>query len=377
MVSNGKGAQHGILIRSAEALETAHRLHALILDKTGTITKGKPALTDVVPVDGMAGGEVLRLVASAERSSEHPLSQAIVQGARDQGLKLADPSDFQSVTAKGSARLSKATRCWSATGACSKRQPLQRPRCSSRRSGWRRKARPRCWPQSMADRRASSPSPDTLKDGSQAAVAALQDLGLEVAMITGDNRRTAEAVAHRVGIGRVLAEVLPQDKPWRSRACKGNASWWAWWATGSDAPALAQADVGIAIGSGTDVAIEASDITLISGELKGVVTAIALSRATMRNIRQNLVWAFCYNLLGIPVAARSALSRLRRSLEFHDRRGRHGAQFAGGGGERQPAPPVQGSHHRCRAPTARPGGHVMRSRRRVSNSSPGACHGQY
>jgi Cu+-exporting ATPase len=304
MVGTGKGAQNGILIRSAEALETAHKLQTLVLDKTGTITKGQPSLTDVVAADGVAADELLHLVASAERSSEHPLGQAIVQGAKDRGLELAEPSGFQSVTGKGIQVI------------VDGRQVLVGNRRLLKDAGIETSAL-----EQQAERLAAEGKTpmfaavdgrpagvvavaDTVKEDSAAAVTTLRRLGVEVVMITGDNRRTAEAIARQVGIERVLAEVLPQDKALEVKRLQQENKLVGMVGDGiNDAPALAQADVGIAIGTGTDVAIEASDITLISGELKGVVTAITLSRATMRNIRQNLVGAFFYNILGIPVAA--------------------------------------------------------------------------
>jgi Cu+-exporting ATPase len=304
MVGTGKGAQNGILIRSAEALETAHKLQTLVLDKTGTITKGQPSLTDVIPQNSIAADELLRLVASAERSSEHPLGQAIIQGARDKGLELAEPGEFQSVTGKG------------IQVSVDGRQVLVGNRRLLDDAGIETGAL-----EEQAERLAAEGKTpmfaavdgkpagvvavaDTVKEDSVAAVATLRRLGIEVVMITGDNRRTAEAIAQQVGIERVLAEVLPQDKALEVSRLQGENKLVGMVGDGiNDAPALAQADVGIAIGTGTDVAIEASDVTLISGELDGVVTAITLSRATMRNIRQNLIFAFFYNTVGIPVAA--------------------------------------------------------------------------
>lgn len=304
MVGTGKGAQNGILIRSAEALETAHKLQTLVLDKTGTITKGRPSLTDVMPVKSITADELLRLVASAERSSEHPLGQAIIQGARDKGLEITEPSEFQSVTGKG------------IQVTVDGRQVLVGNRRLLNDAGIETEVL-----EEQAERLAAEGKTpmfaavdgkpagvvavaDTVKEDSAAAVATLKRLGIEVVMMTGDNRCTAEAIARQVGIERVLAEVLPQDKALEVSRLQGENKLVGMVGDGiNDAPALAQADVGIAIGTGTDVAIEASDVTLISGELDGVVTAITLSRATMRNIRQNLVFAFFYNIVGIPIAA--------------------------------------------------------------------------
>ncbi len=303
MVATGKGAQRGILIRSAEALETAHKLDTIVLDKTGTITKGEPSLTDVVPA-GLGEEELLRLVASAERSSEHPLAQAVVLGARDRGVRLAEPSAFDSVTGKGVRATVDGRQV--VVGRRSLLEGLGVDPAHLDEAVERLAAEGKTAIYAAVD---GAPAgvvavADTLKDGSAQAVGALRRAGLEVVMITGDNRRTAQAVAGQVGIGRVLAEVLPEDKSLEVRRLQDQGKLVAMVGDGiNDAPALAQADVGIAIGTGTDVAIESSDITLISGDLDGVVTAIALSRATMRNIRQNLVFAFGYNTVGIPIAA--------------------------------------------------------------------------
>jgi Cu+-exporting ATPase len=304
MVGTGKGAQAGILIRSAEALETAHKLHTMVLDKTGTITKGEPALTDVLPAGGFSAHDLLRLVAAAERSSEHPLGQAIVRGAEHRGLALAEAADFESVTGKGIRATVEGHRVLVGrarllTEAGIDVGPLAAD--VDRLSGTGQTPILAAIDGRVAGVVAVA---DTVKEDSRAAIAALLHLGLEVVMITGDNRRTAAAIAREVGIGRVLAEVLPEHKALEVRRLQGEDKLVGMVGDGiNDAPALAQADVGFAIGTGTDVAIEASDVTLISGVLGGVVTAVQLSRATMRNIRQNLLFAFAYNTAGIPIAA--------------------------------------------------------------------------
>jgi Cu+-exporting ATPase len=304
MVGTGKGAENGTLIRSAEALESAQRLDVIVLDKTGTITRGEPSVTDVVVAGDFDEAELLRLVASAERPSEHPLAAAIVRGAADRGVELADSEDFDSATGKGVRAKVAGREILIGT-----RRLLEEASIATEALGGAAAGLEADGKTAMLVAVDGRPAgvvavADTVKEESPAAIGALRALGLEVAMISGDNRHTAEAIARRVGIEGVMAEVLPEDKAVEIRRLQDQGMLVAMVGDGiNDAPALAQADVGIAIGTGTDVAIEAADVTLVSGDLQGVVTSIDLSRATMRNIRQNLFFAFAYNTAGIPVAA--------------------------------------------------------------------------
>ncbi|MFE0605664.1 heavy metal translocating P-type ATPase [Streptomyces sp. NPDC058892] len=306
MVGTGKGAQAGILIRSAEALETAHKIGTVVLDKTGTVTAGKPVLTDVHTADATTEDELLRLVAAAEEPSEHPLAQAIVAGTRDRGAAspAAPVSGFESVTGQGVRAtvaghtvLVGSPRLLATAGIDTGSLSAEAARLS---------AEGKTPVLAGIDGRPAGvlAVADTVKDDSADAIAALQRLGIEVVMLTGDNARTAAAIATQVGIGRVLAEVLPEHKADEIRRLQAEGSTVGMVGDGiNDAPALAAADVGLAIGTGTDVAIEAADVTLISGSLSGVVTAVTLSRATMRNIKQNLFFALVYNAVGVPLAA--------------------------------------------------------------------------
>ncbi len=304
MVSTGKGAEQGILIRSAEALETAQRIGTIVLDKTGTITRGEPALTDVVPSEGFDEAELLRLVASAEQSSEHPLAQAIVTGARDRGLELVDAAEFDSITGKGVRAIVDDREVLIGNQRLLDDASIVTDNLSTEMDRLATAGRTPMLVAVDGHPGGVIAVADTVKEESAAAIASLRALGINVAMITGDNARTAAAIARQVGVERVLAEVLPEHKALEVRRLQDEGSVVAMVGDGiNDAPALAQADVGFAIGTGTDVAIESSDITLISGALDGVITAITLSRATMRNIRQNLFLAFIYNGVGIPIAA--------------------------------------------------------------------------
>jgi Cu+-exporting ATPase len=304
MVGTGKGAESGVLIRGGESLETAHKINAIVFDKTGTITVGAPALTDVVTAGGWREDELLRLAAAAERGSEHPLGEAIVAAARERGLELGEAQEFAALPGLGVQATVEGRRV--VLGNLKLMDEGGLPLDGLRAEGERLSAAGKTPMFVAVDGRLAgiAAAADTVKPGAAAAIAHLKEMGIEVVMITGDNRHTAEAVARQVGVDRVLAEVLPPDKAQQVRLLQDEGKTVAMVGDGiNDAPALAQADVGIAIGTGTDVAMEASDITLMRGDLDGVATAVALSKRTMHTIRQNLFWAFFYNVVLIPVAA--------------------------------------------------------------------------
>lgn len=307
LVGTGKGAENGILIKGADSLELAHQIQTIILDKTGTLTQGKPTVTDFVSISGMNASDELRLLqlaASVERNSEHPLAEAVVQYAKSQEQELLEAQEFEAIAGSGvqgivlSHKVQIGTQRWLAE--------LGIDTQSLANHGDRLEALGKTVVWILVDGGVQGIMgiSDALKPSSVNAVRTLQRLGLEVVMLTGDNRPTAEAIAREVGIKRIFAEVRPDQKVAQVQAIQAEGKVVAMVGDGiNDAPALAQADVGIAIGTGTDVAIAASDITLISGDLQGIVTTIELSRATMQNIRQNLFFAFIYNAAGIPIAA--------------------------------------------------------------------------
>jgi len=303
-VGTGVGAENGILFKGTESLETAHRVQAVVFDKTGTLTEGKPALTDVVLREGFGEEELLRWVASVESRSEHPLGEAVVAGARERGLVLVEPEEFEAAPGRGvQARVDGRALLVGNRLFMDERQVA----VGDLEEDVQRLSNEGKTPVFVAvDGLAAGvlAVADTLKEHSAEAVRELRRLGLEVIMMTGDNRRTAEAVARKAGIQRVLAEVLPEHKAREVKRLQEEGKIVAMVGDGlNDAPALAQANVGIAIGTGTDVAMEASDVTLITGDLRGVVKAIQLSKATIGMIKQNLFWAFAYNIVLIPVAA--------------------------------------------------------------------------
>jgi len=301
MVGTGKGAENGVLIRDGGALETAHMLDTVVLDKTGTITAGKPTVTDVVLFGGGHGLDnagLLRLVAAAERGSEHPLAAAVLAAAAKRGLELPPAERFQALAGHGIVAVVDGRKivagnerlAGTAAAACTEKLTA--------------KGKTVITVQVDGEPAGVIAVADTIKPGSAAAVRRLRQMGFEVVMLTGDSRRTAEVVAAAVGIDRVIAEVLPEQKAAQTAALQGEGKKVAMVGDGiNDAPALAQANIGIAIGTGTDVAMEAADITLMSGDLGGVATAISLSRATIRVVKQNLFWAFAYNVALIPLAA--------------------------------------------------------------------------
>jgi P-type Cu+ transporter len=308
MVGTGRGAEMGVLFKNSEALESARRVQVVALDKTGTITRGEPAVTDIVALAGWSEADLLALAGAAERGSEHPLGQAVVRAAQDKDIALSQPEDFHAESGRGiRARVS------------GREVVIGSPRFIGEQghdlSGVEAQiadlqGRGRTVVLAAVDGALAGMLgiADTVKDGSREAVAALKAAGLDVVMVTGDNERTAQAIAREVGIERVLADVLPAQKVEAVKSLQAEGRRVAMVGDGiNDAPALAQADVGIAIGTGTDIAMEASDVTLVSGDLRAAVRAIQLSRATMRVIYQNLFWAFIYNIILIPVAMAGAL----------------------------------------------------------------------
>jgi P-type Cu+ transporter len=304
LVGTGKGAESGILIRGGEALEGAHKLDTVVLDKTGTLTRGTPELTDVVVLDGMHEEEFLRLLASAERGSEHPFGESIVRAATHRGLPLAELEAFEAVPVGGICARVEGRKVLVGNRRFLSDSGVSEDGLALRGEELAREGKTPICVAVDGEPAGLVAVADVVRDESREAIGRLHSLGFQVAMLTGDNRRTAEAIALELGVDRVVAEVRPEDKAAEVKRLQSEGKIVGMVGDGiNDAPALAQADVGIAIGTGTDVAMEAADLTLISGDVRGVARAIEVSKATVRNIQQNLFWAFAYNVALIPLAA--------------------------------------------------------------------------
>ncbi len=304
MVGTGKGAESGILIRGGEALEGAHKLDTVVLDKTGTLTRGEPELTDIVLTNGIPEEEFLRLLASAEWGSEHPLGEAIVRGAKDRGLTPAEADAFEAVSGSGIRARVEGREVLVGSRRFLSESGISEDGLAPRGEELAREGKIPIFVAVDGEIAGLVTVADVVREESREAIERLHSLGLEVAMLTGDNRRTAEAIALELGVDRVVAEVRPEEKADEVKRLQTEGKIVGMVGDGiNDAPPLAQADVGVAIGTGTDVAMEAADLTLISGDVRGVARAIELSKATVRNIKQNLFWAFAYNVALIPLAA--------------------------------------------------------------------------
>jgi Cu+-exporting ATPase len=304
MVATGRGAERGILIKSAVALELLHEARTIVFDKTGTLTVGTPVVTEVVPVAGLAEDEVLALAAALEQGSEHPLAEAIVARAKERGVALPPIAEFQAVPGQGIDAMVPEGRVLLGNRTMMDERGIEVSALAPLASTLAAEGKTVVYLALAGRPLGLIAAADALKPDAAAAVTSLRALGLDVVMLTGDTRATAEAIARRAGIERVRAEVLPEDKTREIQALQAGGRRVAMVGDGiNDAPALAQADVGIAMGSGSDIAIEAADVTLMRADLRGVVDAVLLSRRTIRVVKQNLVWAFGYNVVLIPVAA--------------------------------------------------------------------------
>lgn len=304
MVGTGKGAENGILIKSAESLEIAHQVDTVVLDKTGTVTMGRPVVTGLMPAGGVDPAELMTLAASVEARSEHPLAVAIVERAKQEGLTLRDAADFAATAGQGVSAVVDGQRILAGNLKMMREASVPLEGLGSAAAEWANQGKTPLYFSREGRMLGLIALEDEVKPTSRAAIDAMKAMGMKVVMLTGDNKATAAAIQRRMGISRVVAEVMPQDKEEEVRRLQVEGRKVAMIGDGiNDAPALARADVGIAIGAGTDVAIESADIVLMKSDLMDAVTAVQLSRATIRNIRQNLFWAFFYNSVGIPLAA--------------------------------------------------------------------------
>ena len=302
MVGTGKGAENGVLIKGGEALEVTHKINTIVFDKTGTITEGKPVVTDIIS-RGKEKDVLLALAASAEKGSEHPLGEAIVREAIEKNIELKSLESFNAIPGHGIEVVIENESILLGNLKLMKEKSIDIGELKVESDRLAQEGKTPMFIAINNSLEGIIAVADTVKPSSITAIKELHDMGIKVAMITGDNKKTAEAIAKQVGIDIVLSEVLPEDKANEVKKLQGKDNKVAMVGDGiNDAPALAQADIGIAIGSGTDVAIESADIVLMRSDLMDVIVAIKLSKATIRNIKQNLFWAFGYNVLGIPVA---------------------------------------------------------------------------
>jgi len=303
MIGTGKGAENGILIKSGVALETTHKVQTIVFDKTGTITEGKPKVTDIIVTEGISKDKLLLLTASAEKGSEHPLGEAIVKEAEDKGLTLLNTNNFTAIPGRGIEVMVDGKKLLAGNKKLMNERNIDLGFLAETSNELASQGKTPMYIAINNQITGIIAVADTVKENSVKAIQKLHKMGIEVAMITGDNKRTAEAIAKQVGIDRVLSEVLPEDKANEVKKLQDEGKKVAMVGDGiNDAPALAQADIGIAIGSGTDVAIESADIVLMRSDLMDVPSAVEVSKSTIQNIKQNLFWAFAYNVAGIPFA---------------------------------------------------------------------------
>ncbi|MEW9668069.1 heavy metal translocating P-type ATPase [Ammoniphilus sp. 3BR4] len=309
MVGTGKAAENGILFKAGEYLENTQKLTTIVLDKTGTITKGKPDVTDIVVLNNNHKDHILKIAAIAEKNSEHPLAEAIVSSAKDKGLEIPDPQSFHAIPGFGVEATVDDRRVLLGTRKLMAQNNIDISSLEDKAEGLELEGKTAMFMSVDDEPVAIIAVADTVKEHSKEAINQLQALGLEVVMLTGDNKRTAEAIGQQVGVNRIIAEVLPEGKAEEVKKLQEEGKVVAMVGDGiNDAPALATADIGMAMGTGSDIAIETGDVTLMRGDLRAIVTAIKLSKATMKNIKQNLFWAFIYNLIGIPIAAMGLLT---------------------------------------------------------------------
>jgi len=304
MVATGKGASLGVLFKNAEAIERLRDVDTVVVDKTGTLTEGRPALVSVEPAEGVSESELLEAAGALERGSEHPLAEAIVRGAEERGHELGEAGDFESVTGKGVRGRVGDRAVALGNAAMMKAEGLDPAPLRERAEALRAEGQTVMFVAIDGSLAGLVGVADPIKESTPSAIAALHERGLKVVMLTGDSETTAKAVAEKLGIDEVIAGVLPDQKDEKVRSLQASGAVVAMAGDGiNDAPALARADVGIAMGTGTDVAMESASVTLVKGDLSGLVRAFELSRKTMANIKQNLFFAFAYNSVGVPIAA--------------------------------------------------------------------------